>query len=182
MKNKNAKGYTLLEVIGVTLITTMIIGSLTGFLVTMIKSYNLTETHVDLQYQAQSVLNNIVEEIKYAKGIGRVYAKGSSSSVETSTQKQTIEVIELKTLEEKYIYFKVHGNKLYYVESEDMLEISNLWEEHQEDLLATGIKQIEVTPLKDSFAKTDSVQIVITLERGDVNLAVSNQVTMRNKE
>ena len=195
-RTKHQRGFTLLEVIITTLIASLLIGTITTFLVISVKSYNTNKDSVELQYQAQVTLNMMIDNIMYSEGV----------EVIAGTEELASNIGLRVALDKKsgsYGYYLLNEDSLYYIqdppeetaivpgmsrESEMLLlprTLNDIWTKYALEskpkayLIATHIKEMLFPPLP-GMGELATVHITLRFEKGSIDLEVSNQVSARN--
>lgn len=194
--DKHQRGFTLLEVIITTLIASLLIGTITSFLVVSVKSYNTNKSIVELQYQAQVTLNTMIDAVMYSQGVEDVS--------EEDTNKIGLRI----TLDKEagtYGYYLLNDKQLYYIEdtistrkgvlieiekvsTEESIilpSLESIWQKYdidlnpKEHLIATHVESMILT-VPTGAIQGKSIGVELIFSSGSANLTVFNQATARN--
>ncbi|MFT9494806.1 type II secretion system protein J [Anaerosolibacter sp.] len=154
----NTKGYTLIELIVVLSILGIVMSSVYAFLTTNIKSFSRADNQMEVQYQAQIVMDRLAD---HAMEAARVFTHG--------------EVIVFERIEgmgkKKYILYRLNGTekRLYITES-------NLLTAEPTTLLADYISNINIIPTSGNAG----IEITVTTHKNGATISLENTIYFRN--
>jgi prepilin-type N-terminal cleavage/methylation domain-containing protein len=160
MKNYyvNNKGYTLIELVIVLSILGIVMSSVYAFLTTNIHSFNRADDQIEVQYQAQIVMDRITDNAM------------ESSSFFTRGGIFVFEQIE-EMGKSQFILYRLKGleKRLYITES-------TLLNAEPSTLLADYISSINIVPTSDN----EGVKITVTADKNGASISLQNTIYFRN--
>ena len=184
----NEKGLSAVEMVLAVAIAGLIIGSLTGYLTTHIKSFETTVDVVDVQYEGQLAYNALGKVAMESTGISLVYGALTDLTA-TSNPVVDPEAICFENSDgSAYTFYFDSANHKILFKTE-----SSASEKHTLDVypvqaadwydFAFNVKSWTIDPGVNGqiYRNTDNIQIKIEFEDGDVSLNLSNLYKMRNK-
>ncbi len=180
----------MVEMLVALIATTMLMTAVTRGMMVMSNSYQVSSAKVDLQYQAQTTLNMMVEELKYAKGIVASYKDegGIYVTKQGEVSKQPLDLFCVAQQGGGYTYFYLKDQKLYMKEAStknltpDATDATQKLVVDNTHLLATHIKTLSIEPHHGTMNETGVVTLEIGFERKEEALTLSSTATIRNKE
>lgn len=167
----NNAGFTLVELLIVIAILGVIGGVIVGFLQSGSKSYQSTEREVDIQYDAQVLLNQIGD-----------YVMKANSGIQKEEDSETIYIYnnDEGTMERETIFYDPEEQKLYYEKRPAVNDAENTEENTKKNMtvLAENVKEFTVDISKADTGR--KVKAELALEREERSYTATATWNLRN--
>lgn len=168
---KGKKGFTLIELITVLSIVVVVIGAVSSFLISNIKTYNMASDQIEVQDQAKKAMEFFIDKAIEAKGIGRIVNDSYGN----------LKVFELIDSSD-HVYAAFHidrvkfGNENIELGFGTDIDHPELFELVAENLTAFTLEPREGTDLQNC----KGLKITITTKKNNSKVTLSSEVYYRN--
>jgi prepilin-type N-terminal cleavage/methylation domain-containing protein len=167
--DRNHNGYTLIEAIIVLALIGIIMIPIYIFFISNIKIVHKIDDQVEVQYQAQMAMNELIHRAMNTKGIYKVYNR-MGKDITTAIGNNEISKIIFKG--DPYDVCFEHKNfQLWYG--------YNTW---ANVLYANYIDNCTMEPVGNNYKDCKSIKISITSKKKDTRIILRNQIYFRNKK
>lgn len=161
---KNNKGVTLVELIIILSLIGIIITPIFSFLISNLKAFNREDIELELSYQAESVLNRIVNESIVFKRINDIKGNVSQNKINATE-------ISFVDYNNNVKIFKLINNSLKY----NNVEIGKYIEDFYIELIPKN------TDIKNAD-EAKGLKCTIKFKKDNIENEVSTQIFLRNKK
>ncbi len=181
----NEHGLSAVEMMVAIVIAGMVIGSLTAYLTTHIRSFETTVDVIDVQYEGQLAYSALGKVAMESTGISFVYDGIIDQTQSSLAILNPVSVVFENSDKSAYnFYFDQVNQKIIFKREEldankETLDITaDDWYD-----FAFNVSSWTINPGINgkTYKDTDHIQIEMTLEDGEVTLNLSNLYKMRNK-
>ncbi len=186
----NQKGLSAIEMILAVAIASIVIGSLTAYLTTHIRSFETTVDVIDIQYEGQLAYNALGKIAMESKDILFVYDGATDVTLQNNEIVNPQAIVFENSDKSAYIfYFDELRKKISFKKVADGDDKKNIGDYDPDDYtddwydFAFNVSSWTINPGIHgyTYSGTDHIQIEMTMEDGDITLNLSNLYKMRNK-
>lgn len=163
----NIQGGIFIEMIFVLVITCMLLIPIYFLLVSNIKAYNSLSDSLELQYQAQVAMDEMINKIINSQGIEKIYNISREDKTNTS--------VKIKV--SKIIFNNIEKNIV--IEQRN----SGLWFGYEltaEVIFANYIEYLEIEPINTNFYESEGIVITLKLKKNNNETVINNKIFFRN--
>ncbi len=177
----NNKGFTTVEVLISVVISSIVMGAVGSFLVFNVKGFKETKDTIDVQYEGQMVMNQIVDLLTESCGIEDIDGTDTSTGNTVAYESYETAIPSSLVIKQKVDSAGVFVEKEYKIkynsaEEKIMVETDGVTYE-----LGRYISKFEVSPTRGSYKDTNTLSIKIEITKNGKQVLLENQVKMRNK-
>ena len=167
----NKYAFTLIELMVALLISSLLITAIGTFLITNLKSFNTTQKSIDLQYEAQLVMNQLVEQLMMASQI---------TIVEDST---TSVISNSNCTDVRKFAFNVNSDTVTITKQATELKYDISGDAIADEVISNKVKlfQLDTGNVSISLGNSKTVIVKLELEDKGSSYSITNQVKLRNK-
>jgi len=184
--SKNIKGLTIVEVMVAIIIAGIISAAIGSFLVVHIKSYEVAQDVIDIQYEAQVALNGMSEIIMESRGLYEIQDQDGHSYIDgtlindgyvSNARVLVFEGLEVGTLPLYHVFIKEDGiSDIMYYNTTNAAILDDIG---RETLYARNVSNMAVIAAQgsynsaddpsefESFDESGGIEIDLSLQRGD---------------
>lgn len=172
---RNQSGFTLAELVIVLGLLGIVTPILMSFFILSFKDYRVINDKLELQFQAQYILNFMSNRILESKNIELARENTISHLKKSSEQNITKISFRYGTNVNQCYNFEIKNGKIRYGNARSDVSPT--------DELGLYIKKLTVTPITGkTIGDTDAISIKIILEKNQQTYAVEQYIYMRNYE
>jgi Tfp pilus assembly protein PilW len=169
---KDIRGISLVELVVTIAIVAIISTTIGTFFIVFTKSYENSKNNIDIQYEAQVVLNEMTNIAMRSQGITRLI-KDKKNVIHFKTPITNPSAITLK--EKNTVHTFTYNNV------EQVIYYNNT-QNTTKHIFAKDISNFTVFPNSgQTYSNSDTIEIKFVLNKGDTNLNVSTIVKFRNR-
>jgi len=178
---KSSRGFTLIELIISIAITGMVITAVSSFMIYNIKSFHRSEDQFDVQYHAQSAMNQFVDKVIGTSGILDIEFSDEDAIIGKDGE-YSISWVKLDNSknapppsDEAVIFFRHDKTKPAMFYGYKSLSLANTQ-------FAYYITDFRLKPLPDgtNFEDCRGIHISISAKKGQASITVENEIYFRN--
>ena len=184
----NNKGFTTIELILAILIAGIIMGAVGTFLTFNLGSFNTTTDVIDIQYEGQLLMNQMVSLLRESEGFDTITGNTVGDLTVEDKIDATYEVVP-DTFEFKHYEWDGSseletGFQLVYDAANGVLINTTDNPTGTDPTYDMGryIESFTLEPVGNDFQECDNVIIRLTLEEGGSSIELETQVKIRNKQ
>lgn len=181
----NEQGLSAVEMMAAVVIAGLVIGSLTAYLTTHIRSFETTVDVIDVQYEGQLAYNALGKVAMESTGISFVY-DGTIDQTPTSLEiVDPLSIVFENSDGSAYNFYFDKANKKIIFKREELDANKKTLDITADDWydFAFNVSSWTINPGIHgyTYSGTDHIQIEMIMEDGDITLNLSNLYKMRNK-
>lgn len=186
--SKDNKGASLVELVIALMITAIVISMLLFFLNSASKGFKLTNDDVNLQMEAQTIINqisNLVMEAEYME-----YEDGEEVKAHMirhiDSESNTRYIFKLNDTQNRYYGIILSEGNIYQIISDNILDVKEEKLDKQKHLLAEYVDKFDIIrsetdkEANNGNPSNKSVDIVLELSLGNDRTKLSKRVKFRN--
>ncbi|WP_026894113.1 PilW family protein [Clostridiisalibacter paucivorans] len=178
MKKINNSGLTLVELILTLGLSAILISIIWSFFINNIKAFNINETELELQYNAQVAMDKIAKEVRESIAISEIVDKDGNDIIYSSKKEDVKRVIfrcNEHAMEKHHIFENKLGDRLFYgigMDKSSYIEIAN------------NISHLYIEPISygKCFKDTNGINIELELDKDGYKKVLESSIFFRNHE
>lgn len=175
------KGYTLMELLLVLALAGIIMIPIGSFLIMNVKTFHRSDGQMEVQYQAQIAMNELIDKAMEAKKIVAVYDKNNNNVINSSQVHEVSKIIFERNSDKLCIEHKAsqEGDKALYYGTGN-------WNSGQYPtayanvVYANYIESLKIKPADGTYGSCKGIEIIIQSKKGDAEITVKNEIYFRN--
>lgn len=182
----NQNGFSVVEMMLAILISGMIMGVVGTFLVVHVKSFKVNQEIVDVQYDGQIVLNQMVKIAMQSEGIYSIDNDMGTPNALDATGSRTPFLLVFNNSDGSYDVFFSLNSSLYYQNTTSLTDFNMLTNTSAlpttMSKMCDNINVFRIIPTEGAdFRNTRSIEIALEIQNNEIQLTSSTQVKFRNK-
>ncbi|SHJ82842.1 PilW family protein [Tepidibacter formicigenes] len=166
---KNIRGFTLIELLIVCAIAGIGISAVGSFLISNYNLFFRAEDQVNVQYEAQNAMNEIINKVMETKGIKLIEGENNSITINTIGNHEIDRIVF--DLESDDLVFEHNNETIFYGHGDDANTV-----------LSQNIESLQIKPISTSYKDCRGITITIIAVKNGYRVEVKNEVYFRNKE
>jgi len=179
---ENNNGFTLVELMVTILISAIIAGTITSYLVSNLKMYKTTQEITNIQYDGQLILNQMSEIAMESRGI---YDTSVTNWEDVSTIGKPDYIVFNGVNCYNIFVYDDSTNELFYFKVDNVGDINPTiaaTSEYKKHIFAKNVNNlIVITNDASTLKDCDAIEIIIELKSGDSSIQVQTEAKFRNK-
>ncbi|KXG76786.1 prepilin-type N-terminal cleavage/methylation domain-containing protein [Thermotalea metallivorans] len=175
------KGYTLMELLLVLALVGIIMIPIGSFLIMHVKTFHQSNQQMEVQYQAQIAMNELINKAIEAKKIVAVYDKNNNNVINSSQIHEISKIIFERNGDKLCIEHKTsqEGDRALYYGTGN-------WNSGQYStayanvVYANYIESLKIKPTDGTYSSCRGIEIIIQSKKGNAEITIKNQIYFRN--
>ena len=181
----NNRGFTTIELILAILIAGIVMGAVGSFLTFNLRSFNTTTDIIDIQYEGQLVMNQLVEVLRESEGISDV--TGFSIGFPLEVENKLDAAYEVVPTAFSFEHSSWNGTSEditnYLIKYDATTKVISIESPPGSNDYVMGqyVSSFSLEPVDTDFEFADNIIIRMSMEQDGASLNLESQVKIRNK-